>query len=106
MNNDLWYISKAECRNELLKCENYGYGLDIRRIKKGLKVIDTTVERHKNEYDFWLDLYVYKLLRGEGYHPPLYLIEPRWEYEQMYDWWTCYFSYSWKGAKQDEKNSR
>jgi hypothetical protein len=85
----------------MLDCENYGYGLDVRRIEKGLKVIETTVQRHKESFEFWKDLYIYKLLRGEGYHSPLYLIEPRWEYEQIYDFWIVYFSYSWRGAKAD-----
>ncbi len=97
----LKFVSLAECRKKLIDANNYGYGLDVRRIAKGLPTKDSTVQRHKDSYDFWLDLFVYKKLRGEGYHPPLYLISPIWEQEKAYDFWRCYFSYSYQGAKTD-----
>ncbi len=96
----LKFVSLAECRKKLINADNYGYGLDMRRIAKGLPTKETTVQRHRESYDFWMDLFVYKTLRGEGYHPPLYLMEPTFEMEKALDWWQCYFSYSWQGAKQ------
>ncbi len=101
MIDNLWYISLAEAKDKMLKADAYGYGLDVRRIAKGLSTKEDTVQRHKNSYDFWLDLFVYKTLRGEGYHPPLYLMEPIFEMEKALDWWRAYFSYSWQGAKTD-----
>ena len=97
----LRFVTLAECKQKMLQCDNYGYGLDVRRIAKGLPTKEPTVQRHKESYDFWMDLFVYKTLRGEGYHPPLYLISPIWEQEKAYKWWQCYFSYSWRGAKTD-----
>lgn len=99
--DNLWFVTLSECRNELLKCDAYGYGLDVRKIAKGLPVIEKTVQRHKEAYFFWLDLFTTKLLTGEGVHAPLYVIEPRWEQDQMYMWWNAYFSYSWRGARAD-----
>jgi hypothetical protein len=99
--DNLQYVTLSECLSELLKCDNYGWGLDVRRIAKGLKVIDATVQRHKESYDFWLDMYTVKLLKNEGIHAPLYVIEPRWEQEILYAYWIAYFSYSWRGAKAD-----
>lgn len=98
---NLWFVTLQECREKLINCENYGYGLDKRKIKKYLPTIYKTVKRHKEEYYFYLDLYTYKLLKGEGYHPPLYLVEPRWEQEIMRDWWSAFFSYRWQGAKPE-----
>ena len=97
----LRFVSLAECRKHLIDCENYGYGLDVRRIAKGLPTKEATVQRHRESYDFWMDLFVYKTLRGEGYHPPLYLMEPTFEMEKALDWWQAYFSFLWKGAKTD-----
>lgn len=99
----LWYVSLQEIKSKLINANNYGYGLDIRKIKKGLPTKELTVQRHKEEYEFFLDLYVYKLLRDEGHHPPLWTMSPRWEQEIAYDFWTAYLSYSWQGAKS--KNS-
>ena len=99
----LRFVTLAECKKNLIDAENYGYGLDVRRIKKGLPTKEDTVQRHKESYEWWLDLFVYKTLRGGGYHPPLYLIEPRWEQDKAYEWWRCYFSYKYQGAKTDEK---
>jgi hypothetical protein len=101
----LRFVTLAECRQKMLDCNNYGHGLDVRRIKKGLKVIEATVERHKNSYDFWLDMFVFKTLRGEGYHWPIRTMSPRWEMEITLDWWNCFFSYSWQGAKQEERRN-
>jgi hypothetical protein len=101
--DDLWYISLQECRHQLENCINYGYGLDERRIKKGLKVIEKTVERHRQSMEFWQELYCYKLLTDQGYHRPIYTYEPRWEQEIMYEWWRIFFSYGWQGAKTDSK---
>jgi len=77
--DNLWYISLHECKSKLIDCENYGYGLDLRRIKKGLKVIESTVQRHKESYEFWMELYSYKLLTDQGKHWPIRVMEPRWE---------------------------
>jgi hypothetical protein len=99
--DNLWYVTLAEARDKLLNCENYGYGRDLSLIKKGLPVIQETVERHKSSYQFWMELYCYKLLRDEGRHWPVRVMEPRWEMEIALDWWTAYFSYSWQGAKTD-----
>lgn len=95
----LWYVSLQEIKTKLINASNYGYGLDIRKIKKGLTTKELTVQRHKEEYEFFLDLFVYKTLRGEGFHPPLYLISPIFEQEKAYDFWRCYFSYQYQGAK-------
>lgn len=97
----LRFVTLAECRKNLIDANNYGYGLDVRRIAKGLPTKEATVQRHRESYDFWLDLFVFKTLRGEGYHPPLYLIEPTWEMEKAYIEWNAYFSYAWQGAKTD-----
>lgn len=99
--DNLWFVSLAECRNELLKADAYGYGLDVRKIAQGLPVVEKTVQRHKESYFFWLDLYTTKLLTNEGVHAPLYIVEPRFEQEKLYTFWICYFSYSWRGAKAD-----
>ena len=83
-----------------MDCENYGYGLDRRKIKKYLPYNRKLMEQHRSSYYFWLDLYSYKILRDEGYHWPVRLMEPRWEMEKALLWWQCYFSYTWQGAKQ------
>jgi hypothetical protein len=97
----LWHITLAECRQKLIECESYGYGLDRRRIKKYQPTIYKTVQRHRESYYFWLDLYTYKLLRYEGVHPPLWTMKPEWEAEIAREWWSVYFSYQWQGAKAD-----
>ena len=103
MTDLLWHVTWAECRKQLLQCEQYGYGLDKRKIKKFLPTIYSTVQRHKELYYFWLDMFVYKTLRNEGIHAPLYLIEPRWEQEIQYDIWRYWFSFKWQGAKAELK---
>lgn len=99
----LRFVTLAECQHQLMNCNNYGWGLDIRRKHKGLKTYEATVQRHKESYDFWMDLFVWKTLRGEGYHWPIRTMSPRWEMEIALAWWQCFFSYSWQGAKQDER---
>ncbi len=98
----LWFVSLAECFDALDAEDKYGYGMYLRRIDKGLKVNPETVERHKISYNFYLDLYIYKVLRREGIHDPIYVVRPRWEQEMMRDWWHCWFSYKWQGAKTEQ----
>jgi len=45
-----------------------------------------------------MDLYLWKQM-NEMPHPPLWVIEPIWEQEKMYDEWLAYSSYFWQGAK-------
>ena len=97
----LWFVSLNECREKLNACESYGYGLDRRKIKKNLPTVAKTVERHEQEYFFWLDLLTYKMMRWEGIHDPLWTMSPRFEQEMAYDWWTVYMSYGWQGAKHE-----
>jgi len=102
MMDDLWWVSLAECRQKLFKEYNSGYGTYFR--KKGFKGWNgKTYKRHKQSYYFWFELYCYKLLTDQGYHIPIYIIEPRWEQEIMYEFWRIYFSYGWQGAKTDRK---
>jgi hypothetical protein len=100
MTDLLWHVSLAECREQLLKEENYGYGLIKRRIKKFLPYSRSEFNRHRELYFWWMDMFVYKTLRNEGIHAPIYLVEPRFEQELMYDWWKAYQSYKWQGAKK------
>jgi hypothetical protein len=99
--DNLWFVSLAEARDEMLKADAYGYGLDKRKIKEFRPYNRQTFDRHRASYYFWLDLYTYKLLRWEGIHSPIYTMEPRWEQEIAYEYWRYYFSYSWHGAKAD-----
>ena len=101
--DDLWWVSLAECREHLLAEENYGHGLYERRIAKGLPTKEKTVAQHKASWEFWQELYCYKLLTDQGYHASLYVIKPRWEQDYAYAWWRTFFSYSWQGAKTDRK---
>ena len=100
MTDLLWHVTLAECREELLKEEQYGYGLIKRKIKKFLPYNRETFDRHRELYYFWLDMYSWKLLHGEGFHWPIRLIYPRWEMEIALDWWRVYFSYKYQGAKR------
>ena len=100
MTDLLWHVTWAECRQKLLTEDAYGYGLYFRR--RGFKGWNSkTYKHHKQSYFFWLDMFVYKTLRNEGIHAPLYLIEPRWEQEIQYDIWRYWFSFKWQGAKAE-----
>jgi hypothetical protein len=100
MIENLWYVSLSECFTELMKEENYGYGLDCRKIKKGLKTNPKTVQRHYESYCFFLEAFCSKLLHSENEHPPLWVIQPESQQAIAYWWWDCFFSYKWQGAKR------
>jgi len=56
-------------------------------------------ERKSIQRYLWLmDLWTWKQ-NEEMPHPPLWVIEPKWEQEIMYDEWLAYSSYFWQGAK-------
>ena len=97
-----WYVSLQKCKEQLEKEEKYGYGMYLRKISKGLKVNPETVERHRQSYLFWQDLYFFKFFGGPEAHPPLWTMEPRWEQEIAYEWWRGYFSFLWRGAKSEQ----
>ena len=94
-------ISLAECRDKLMDADKYGYGLDRRKIKKYLPYNRELFNQHRATYYFYLDLYTWKLMRGQGFHAPISIMEPRWEQEIAYDWWIGFFSYAWRGAKHN-----
>jgi len=88
----LCHVSHYEVWNLLQREDNYGYGLYVRKKKKGLKVIEKTYERSKERFEFLLDLWIYKQM-NEDRHWPLWTIAPQFEQDKAYQEWYCYLDY-------------
>ena len=92
------FVTLAEVKDLLIREENYGYGLMLRKQKKGLKINPKLFETHKWCYNILLDLYVWKLMT-QNEHPPLWVVKPQWEQDKLYHWWRSYFSFLHDGAR-------
>ncbi len=83
---NLWWVSFYECEQTLQKEEMYGHGLYKRKKDRNLPFKEEYAKMHEESYNFWLDLFTYKLM-NEDRHWPMWTIKPRWEEEKArWDW--------------------